>query len=178
MLRGQVPFSASGRDLFLCYGTREFAEAQTALGFRRPDPQLPDLAEEVDTPLEEVVGEGKDRRLGPKRDAAGLPMFRRDRVLVDHAERQRRMIAGFEAVLMNPDLEAMLVFFRIGLRSWERSANAKLSDEQFQEIVAAVGLVRMKEAHYEAIRFGAYLRGEDEETGEGKAASAASASST
>lgn len=175
LLRGQVPFSASGRDLFLCYGNRELAEAQAALGFRRPDPQLPDVAEEVDVP---VRMRGEDRQVGPQIDAAGLPVFRRDRILVDHAERQRRMIAGFEAVLMNPDPEAMLRFFRIGLGPWERANAAKLSDEQFHDIVRAVGLVRMKEIHYDAIRFGAYLRGEDEETDEGKAASAASASST
>jgi hypothetical protein len=78
---------------------------------------------------------------------------------------------------MNPDPEAMLRFFRIGLGPWER-ANAKLSEEDFHSVVRAVGLVRMKEIHYDAIRFGAYLRGDDEETGEGKAASAASASST
>jgi hypothetical protein len=169
LVRGEVPFSAAGRELFLAYGTREIAEAQAALGFRRPDPFQPDVAEEIDSPVEDKPGE-------PKLDASGLPVFRRLRVLVDAGERQRRMLAAFEAVLMNPDPEGLLTFIRIGLRPWERHNGAKLSDEGFHGIVQALGLVRLKMLHFQAVSFGSYLKGE--ETDEGKAVGAASASST
>jgi len=169
LVRGEVPFSAGGRDLFLAYGTREIAEVQAALGFRRPDPFQPDVAEEVDTPVEERPGVQKV-------DAGGLPVFRRLRVLVDASERQRRMLAAFEAALMNPDPEALLTFIRVGLRPWERQSGAKLSDEAFHAITQALGLVQLKTLHFQAVSFGSYLKGE--EADEGKAAGAASASST
>lgn len=106
LLRGEVPFTALGCEMFVQYGTRELAEAQTALGFRRPDPQQPDLAEAVDEVVE------KD----------GVRTVQRLTVVVDAAMRQARMIKAFEACLMNPDPEAALIFFRIGLRPWERAA--------------------------------------------------------
>ncbi len=42
--RGEVAFTALGREMFVQYGTREIAEAQAALGFHRPDPQQPNVA--------------------------------------------------------------------------------------------------------------------------------------
>jgi len=169
LIRGEVPFRALGRELFIQYGTREIAEAQTALGFHRPDPYQPDVVEEVDEAVEE---KGK-----PKVDKAGLQVFCRRRLLIDAGERQRRMLAAFEACLMNPDPEAALVFFRIGLGPWQRQSGTHLSEEGFQDIVRALGLAEIKLLHFKAVTFGAYLKGEEEE-GEGKAQGAVSVSST
>lgn len=175
LVRGEVPFVAAGREMFLAYGTREIAEAQAALGFRRPDPFQPDVAEEIDSPVfEPATTEGRPPT--PKLDAAGLPVFRRVRTLVDAAERQRRMLAAFEATLMQPDPEGLLTFFRIGLRRWERQSGTKLSEEAFQQAVDRLGLVKLRTMHYQAVSFGSYLNGD--EADEGKAEGAASASST
>lgn len=161
--RGEVPFKARGRDFYLQYTTREIAEAQTALGFHRPDPYQADTLEEV----AELVRENGQ----PKLDAEGLEIYRKRRVMVDAVERQRRMIAAFEACLMNPDPEAAVIFLRIGLGPWQRAANARLSEEGFQDIVRALGLNEIKFLHYKAISFGSYLKSEaDEEEGEGKVA--------
>lgn len=157
LLRGQVEFEAVGLTLYVCYGTREIAEAQAALGFRRPDPHQPDVAEDVDIMTE-----------------AGI---QRQRVIVDATMRQARMIAAFEACLMNPDPEAALIFFRVGLRPWERETGTKLSEETIHKLVRAIGLMRMRSLHFTAIQYGAYLKGEEED-GPGKAAGVASASST
>ncbi len=168
--RGEVPFRASGRELFIQYGTREIAEAQTALGFHRPDPYQRDVVEESDEAVQE---NGK-----PKLDKTGQQVFRRRRVLVDATERQRRMLAAFEACLMNPDPEAAMTFFRVGLGPWCRQTGVRLSDEGFWDIVKALGLTEINLLHFRAITYGAYLKGETEEEGEGKAASGPSASST
>ncbi len=163
LLRGQVPFKASGREMFICYGTREIAEAQTALGFRRPDPFQPDTVEEVG------VQAGKD--------PGGRPTFRVEQRLIDAPERQRRMLAAFEAVLMNPDPEASLALFRVGLRPWTRETGQRLSDEQLAGVVDALGLVQIRLLHMQALSYGVYLKGEEQEENEGKAP-AASVSST
>jgi hypothetical protein len=174
IFRGEVPFKALGRDFFVRYGTREIAEVQAALGFHRPDPFLPEVAEEIDEPVTEHV-DGKER---PKLDASGQ-VFRRERRLVDADTRQRRMLSAFEATMMNPDPEAVLVFFRASLRPWERSEGHSISDATFHALVDALGMVRLKELHMGALAYGVYLKGLDQverEEGEGKAA-AASASS-
>lgn len=173
IIRGEVPFRASGRDMFVQYGTRELAEAQTALGFRRPDPHQPDVVEETDQPVEELGEDGQSR---VKRDEAGV-VYRKTRILVDAAVRQRRMIAAFEACWMQPDPEAALTCFRIGLRPWERKNGARLSDEQFEAITRSLGLAKVHLLHLEAVSVGLYLKGEEEE-GEGKAAGVVSVSST
>lgn len=178
LFRGEVPFKAAGRELFACYGTRELAEIQTALGFRRPDPFQPDKVEEVDEPVVERVKVDEDWAERQKLDDQGLPLFRRTRVLVDHAERQRRMLAAFEAVWMRPDPEAALVIFRISLKPWERRVVTKLLDSEFAQIVNALGMTRINLIHMQAIAHGVYLKGEEEEDGEGKVAGAASVSTT
>jgi len=172
LIRGQVPFKVAGREYFVQYGTRELAEAQGALGFHRPPPQ-PDVLEEVDVP--DVDGQGR-----PRVDDQLRPVFRRQRVLVDAAERQRRMIASFEACLMNPDPEASIEFLRVGLGPWQRSEGVRLSMEQVHDIAQGLGLTRLRLLHMKAISLGAYLTGEEaeEDAGRGKDGSAASASST
>ena len=127
LLRGEVPFSAAGRDLFLQYKTREVAEIQAALGFRRPDPFQPDTVEDVG-----VVLSTDPEMLGTRQ------------MIIDADERQRRMVAAFEAAWMNPDPQAALVCFRIGLQPWERQTGTKLTDAAFHEIVDAVGLATLK----------------------------------
>jgi hypothetical protein len=172
LMRGQVRFRATGRELYLQYGTREIAEAQGALGFHRPNPQQPDVLEEVDVALHE---KGK-----PKLDAAGRPTFRREQVLVDAAERQRRMIAAFEACLLNPDPAASVSFLRIGLRPWQRDQNVKLEDGAIERIVDELGFTKLRLLHVRAVSLGSYLTGDEveEEDGEGKAASAGPAASS
>jgi hypothetical protein len=178
LFRGEVPFKAAGRDLFVCYGTPELAEIQTALGFRRPDPFQPDRVEEVDEPILERAKVGEKWVERQKLDEQQLPAFRRTRVLVDHAERQRRMLAAFEAVWMQPDPEAALVIFRISLKAWERRVVTKLLDSEFAQIVRALGVTRINLLHMQAIAHGVYLKGEEEEDGEGKATGAVSVSTT
>lgn len=173
IIRGEVPFRAAGRDLFVCYGTREVAEVQTALGFRRPSPHQPDVAEEVDEPVEELGADGQRK---PKTDALGV-VYRKVRVLVDAAVRQRRMIDAFQAVWMQPDPDAALVCFRVGLQRWERQHGVKLSEQDFGAIVQALGLARIHLLHMEAVSVGLYLKGEEEDS-EGKAESVVSVSST
>lgn len=174
IIRGEVPFRAAGRDMFVCYGTRELAEAQTALGFRRPNPHQPDLVEEVDQPVEELGEDGQSRL---KQDAAGV-VYRRTRVLVDAAMRQRRMIDHFEACWMRPDPEAALICFRVGLRPWERRTGTRLTEEQFDAITRQLGLAKIHLLHMEAVSAGLYLQGEEEEESGGKVAGVASVSST
>jgi hypothetical protein len=166
MNRGEVPFRAAARDLFVCYETPEIAAIQAALGFRRPDPFQPDVVEEVDEPVTEKDAKGFPK---PKLDEKGLAVFRRTRILVDAAERQRRMIAAFEAMWMQPDPEAALVIFRIGLRPWERQSATKLSDDAFLEIARALGLARINLLHMQAVAHGVYLKGEEDDEGKAPA---------
>lgn len=171
-IRGQVPFKVLGRDFYIQYGTREIAEVQAALGFRRPDPQQPDTVEEVDVP---VYLDGNEER--PKLDDDGQQVFRRQRVLVNARERQRRMLAAFDACIMNPDPEAKVAFLRVGLRPWQREhPGRQYTEEWLQGIVQALGLTRIGMLHLEALAQGCYLTGEEADD-EGKA-EAASVSST
>lgn len=172
MNRGQVPFTVHGRQMYLQYGTREIAEAQAALGFRRPDPQQPDVVEDVDVPVFVDA-----QRETAKVDDDGLPIFRRERVLVNAAERQRRMLAAFDACILNPDPEAKVAFLRIGLRPWQREQSATFTEEWFDGVVQALGLTRIGLLHMQALSDGCYLTGEEADD-EGKAEGAASASST
>lgn len=161
--RGQVPFRALGRDLFIQYGCREIAEIQTALGFRRPDPFTPDVVEDVDEP---VAGPGGAQKVDDK----GVPVFVRRKILVNAKERQRRMLVAFDACLLNPDPEAAVGLLRVGLRPWQRETSQRLPDELFGRIVDSLGLERIKMLHFEALSSGVYLAGEESE---GKAESTA-----
>jgi len=169
LLRGQVPFEAAGRALYLCYTTSEIAQIQTALGFRRPDPFQPDHVEEVDVPVMEKVGDKGGVR--QKRDEKG-PVFRLERKVIDAAERQARMISAFEACWMRPDPEASLIIFRIGLRQWEREKGTKLTDAGFDEIAQALGLGEINLLHMQAVAHGVYLNGQESDEGKAPAASA------
>ncbi|KKK76434.1 hypothetical protein LCGC14_2863660, partial [marine sediment metagenome] len=88
--RGEVAFTALGREMFVQYGTREIAEAQAALGFHRPDPQQPNVAEDVDVPVYADAAQEK-----PKLDGRQRPVFRRQRVLIDAREQKlARILLG------------------------------------------------------------------------------------
>lgn len=182
-IRGEAPFTVrGGEERFICYGTREIAEVQSALGFRRPDSQQPDVVEEIDEPIFDTsgpkeVGAGMLGVPKQKTDGKGRPVFRRTRVLVDAKERQRRMIAGFNACLLNPDPEAVLTFFRIGLGPWQRKLSVKLDHEAIMKIVDSLGLTRIQLLHQQALSLGCYLFGDEIEADEGKAQGAASVSS-
>lgn len=178
--RGEAPFTVrGGEERFICYRTRELAEVQSALGFRRPDPQQPDVVEDIDEPVFDTSG---PKAVGAipkqKTDGKGRPVFKRTRVLVDAKERQRRMIAGFNACLQNPDPEAVLTFFRIGLGPWQRKLGVKLDHESVMNIIDSLGLTRIQLLHQQTLGLGCYLFGDEIEADEGKAQGAESASST
>ncbi len=134
--RGETVFRALGREMFLVYGTREIAEAWTALGFRRPDPLAPATHEDVS--VEEVYEEE------PGKTAKRVVVRR---VLVDFAARYERIKDAFDTVFLNPDPEALRKCIAIGLRRclasnpetvlleggrWEKRSG--LSDQQFDEL--------------------------------------------
>ncbi len=154
--------------MFIQYGTREIAEAQGALGFHRPDAQQPDVAEDVDVPVYVDAAEEK-----PKLDDKRQPLFRRQRVLVDARERQRRLVAAFDACLMNPDPAASVVFFRVGLMPWQRANGVKHTNGAAEELVQALGLSKIRLLHMQALADGSYLTGEEAEEDEGKGGAAA-----
>ncbi len=154
--------------MYIQYGTREIAEAQGALGFHRPDPQQPNVTEEVDVAVYVDAAEEKQRL-----DDKLQPVFRHQRVLVDARERQRRLVAAFDACLMNPDPAASVVFFRVGLRPWQRAHGVKHTEEAVTELVQALGLSRIRLLHMRALADGCYLTGEEAEEDEGKGATAA-----
>lgn len=142
--RGQTPFRALGREMFLVYQTRELAEAWSALGFRRADPLAPPVAEERDEPV-------LDKRTGdPVIDEAGLPTFRRRRVLLDAAGRQQRIQDAFDAVFTNPDIPARRTCLRIGLARWEREAGHRLTDDEFEQVCDELGLEGLSALHFAA----------------------------
>ncbi len=141
--RGQTGFRALGREMYLVYGTREIAEAWSALGFRRADPLAPPLAEERDEPaLDKTTG-------NPLVDETG-PVFVRRRVLLDAATRQERVQEAFDAVFTNPEVPARRTCVRIGLRRWEREVGQPLSDEEFERLCDELGLGGLSALHVAA----------------------------
>jgi hypothetical protein len=153
--------------MYLVYGTRELAEAWSALGFRRPDPLAPPVVEEWDEPLR---GEP---------DEQGLPRFVRRRGLVDAATRQQRAQEAFDAVFTNPDIPARRSCLRIGLQRWEKEAGVKLSDDDFERLCDDLGFEGLSSLHIaayiNAIRVPPAEGGEDRDP---NAPSAGPASST
>lgn len=117
--RGEVTFRALGRELFLVYGTREIAEAWSALGFRRPDPLQPVAFEEVDG----------------RRAKVGFP------------ERYQRTKDAFDIVFTNPDPEALRKILRIGLGRCERASGAKMSDGDFELLCDELGMAGLGALH-------------------------------
>lgn len=143
--RGQTPFRALGREMFVVFGLQEIAEAWSALGFRRPDPLAPPLAEERDEPV-------YDGRTGdPTVDEQGLPVFRRRRVLLDAAARQQRVQEAFDATFTNPDVPARIACLRIGLRRWEKEAGHALTPVEFQTVCDELGVEGLAALHVAAL---------------------------
>lgn len=143
--RGQTPFRALGREMFVVYGLQEIAEAWSALGFRRPDPLAPPVAEERDEPL-------FDGRTGdPLIDEQGLPVFRRRRVLLDAAARQQRVQESFDACFTNPDVPARIACLRIGLRRWEKTSGHTLTADEFQALCDELGAEGLGALHISAL---------------------------
>lgn len=182
LYRGEVPFKAAGIEAFVCLLNSDLAAAyaeiaRTAPAYARPSPFQPDTVEETAVP----AWIDEDRGI-QKVDAEGQPVFRLERRLVNHAERQRRWIAAMEATITRPDPEASLILFRAGLRQWERESQRKIDDGKFREIVDALGLAEVRGLLLSALTFGVYLRGaegaeEEDQESRGKA-HAVSASST
>jgi len=174
--RGQTPFRALGREMYMVYGTRELAEAWLALGFRRPDPYAPPVAEEWDELRRDpTTGE-------PVIDERGLPLFSRRRGLVDAATRQQRVQEAFDACFTNPEIPARRACLRIGLQRWEREAGAKLSDDEFERLCDELGFEGMLSLHIaayvNAIRVPPVEGGEDRDPNAQSAGPASSTSST
>lgn len=142
--RGQTPFRALGRDMYLVYGTRELAEAWSALGFRRADPLAPQLVEDRDEPV-------RDGATGdPVLDEAGLPRFVRRRAFLDAAARQQRVQEAFDACFSNPEIPARRTCVRIGLQRWEKEAGARLPDDEFERMCDELGLDGLSALHVAA----------------------------
>jgi hypothetical protein len=139
--RGQTPFRALGREMYLVYGVRELSEAWTALGFRRADPLAPPVAEERDDPV-------IDRKTGdPVKDEAGLPKFVRRRLLLDAGGRQARAQEAFDTVFTNPDIPARRTCLRIGLKRWQADAGVLLAEKDFEQIEDELGLEGLSALH-------------------------------
>lgn len=142
--RGQTPFRALGREMYLVYGTRELAEAWQALGFRRADPLAPPVVEDRDEPV-------RDRDTGdPVLDEAGLPRFVRRRAFLDAAGRQQRAQEAFDAVFSNPDIPARRTCLKIGLQRWEKEAGAKLTEDEFEDACDELGIEGLSSLHVAA----------------------------
>jgi hypothetical protein len=174
--RGQTPFRALGREMFLVYGVRELAEAWSALGFRRPDPLAPPVVEERDEPL--VDGRTGD----PVLDEQGLPTFRRRRVYLDAAGRQQRVQDAFDAAFTNPTIPDRRICVRLGLGRWEKAAGVRLSEDEFEQLCDELGLEGLSALHIagfiNATRAPRAEGGRAEEGPDPNAPGAAAASST
>lgn len=142
--RGQTPFRAIGREMYVVYGTRELAEAWAALGFRRPDPLAPALVEDRDEPVRDAATDD------PVMDEQGLPRFVRRRAFLDAAGRQQRVQEAFDACFSNPEIPARRTCIRIGLQRWEKEAGAKLSDDDFERVCDELGLDGLSALHVAA----------------------------
>ncbi len=157
--RGETPFKVGGRDLFVFYGTRELAEMQAALGFRRPDPFAPSVLIEEDVRLN-----GGDR-------------VAHRSVLLDAKERQRKTLEAFDAALLNPDPEALFACLRIGVSRWEKAKSKILERDEWFEILNSLGLPKARQLHLEAIVNSCFF-GTDQEGADPNPRSAGTPSST
>lgn len=169
--RGETPFVALGREMYVVYRTPELAAMRSALGFGRPDPLAAPRVEEIEVEEEREVEAGKWEKFAVKK-----------RQVIGFAERQARLLAAFEATFMSPGPDDLMVMLREGLRPWEQVAGVKLSDEEFRRMVGELGFAGAQNLHLRAV--GAALGvGQDEkpktsEEGDPNGASAAGASST
>jgi hypothetical protein len=138
--RGETSFRAGGRECFVVYGTREIAEIQTALGFRRPNPFEP--------PTYEDVQEEQTRELEPGKTVTEIVT---KRIRVDYAERYRRVQDAFDGLWLNcfKDPGALRVCVRAGLQRWAAQAceGGKLTDEIFDAIADDLGLEGLAAVH-------------------------------
>lgn len=192
--RGQTPFRALGREMYVVYMTKELAEAWSALGFRRADPLAPPVAEERDEPVRDTkTGDPVyDALIGPDGQPVtdpetgevvadrDRPRFVRRRVLLDAAGRQQRMQDAFDAVFTNPDIPARRTCIRIGLQRWEQEVGQKLTADEFEQLCDELGLEGLSALHVAAF-INATRVPPLKESGSGRdpnASSAAPASST
>jgi hypothetical protein len=138
--RGQTPFRALGREMYLVYGVRELAEAWSALGFRRPDPLAPPVVEDRDEPvLDPKTGD-------PVFDELGLQKFVRKRAYLDAAGRQQRVQEAFDACFSNPEIPARRTCIKIGLQRWEQAAG-RLTEDEFERLCDELGLEGLSALH-------------------------------
>lgn len=188
-LRGDTPFDAACLQKFkvqpyVCYGTREIARIQGALGPRPIDPYAPDTAIEEDVPVIDRVQDPKSGRWSRQQKVEnGLPVFERKRVLLNHAQRQQRWLEFVNARFGNPDDEALAICLRHGLERWAREAEAPIVDHMleaglFDEVREELGRVRLHALQAQAIAAGTFIEGTRGDDSDTKAASGAAASST
>lgn len=141
--RGETPFTVGGREAFVVYGTREIAEIQTALGFRRPSPLEPTRYEDVEVEKTTELEPGKT-----------ITQIVTERVAVDFGERYRRVQAAFDGLWLNAfsDATVLRTFLRHGLSRWAKGAckAGTLSDEEFEAIADELGVEGMYALHVAA----------------------------
>ncbi len=154
--RGETPFRALGREMFLVYRTQEIAAMQAALGFCRPEPLVKPTAEQVPALNLRKNGFGQlehvldvDSRALAALDAEGSPTMRT--VIVDVKERRRRMVEAFDAAYMSPMASELLVMVRCGLGPWERD-NGKLTDREFEQLCEDMGFAGLNQLHQESLQ--------------------------
>jgi hypothetical protein len=152
--RGETPFQALGREMFLAYRTPELAAMQQALGFAQPDPLVRSYAEQlpalnlITTKAGVEHATDADGRLLAALNSDGSPRLRT--VIVDVRERRRRIIEGFDAALLQPTADELLKMVRCGLAPWE-SKNAKLTAAEFDELVLELGFIGLSELHQKTL---------------------------
>ena len=140
--RGETPFRALGREMFVVYRTPELAAMRHALGFGRPDPLAPPRWEEIDDEEKvEVPGEpGK-----------WITRSKKTRKLIGFAERNQRLLEAFEATFLNPGIDDVVVMIREGLREWERRSQSVLSADEFRELTIELRPQGLQTLHIRAV---------------------------
>lgn len=153
--RGETPFRALGREMYLVYRTQEIAAMQAALGFGRQDPLAAPTTESVpvlnlrknDAGELEHVLDVDGRRIAALEDD-GRPRMRT--VVVDLRERRRRQIEAFDVAMQSPTAGELLTLVRCGLAPYEAKAG-KLKPEEWDQLVEELGYVGLGELHQVAL---------------------------
>ncbi len=177
--RGQTPFRALGREMFLVYRTQEIAAMQAALGFCRPEP-LTFKPETEEVPALNLKRDEAGKLLDPPQhvldadglrlaalDADGKPLMRI--VIVDAQEIHKRKIAAFDACLQRPLIKDLPLFIRCGLALWERD-NGAFAKGEFDQLLEEIGFLGLADLHQKALFNGYHVavpedesRGDDDE---------------
>ncbi len=151
--RGETPFRALGRDLFIAYRTPEIGAIQRALGYCEPPGQPARVTTEQVPALNLTAGTrehvaDEDGRMLAALNEDGTVKMRT--VIVDSAERRRRFIEAFDAALLHPSADELTTMVRCGLAPWEHD-NGRLSPEEWARLVEELGFAGLQLLHSSAV---------------------------